>query len=65
MAGNNTPCWIAGIGQFRIKMFDRMIRTLDAMRYIPYLKRNLMSLITLDSKGYMYTIEGKVLKVIK
>ena len=35
------------------------------MRHIPNLKRNLISLSTLDLKGYKYTGEGGLLKVSK
>lgn len=42
-----------------------MVRTLDEMRRIPNLKINLISLGILDSKGYKYTGEGRVLKISK
>ena len=35
------------------------------MRHVPELKRNLISLSTLDSKGYRYTTESKVIKISK
>ncbi|KAF3665269.1 Retrovirus-related Pol polyprotein from transposon TNT 1-94 [Capsicum annuum] len=59
---NNTPCKIDGIGTIRIKMFDGVVRTLGDVRYVPDLKRNLISLSTLDLSGYRYTGEGGVLK---
>lgn len=55
---NNIPCRVAGISWVRINMFDEMVRTLDVVRYILDLKRNLISFSTLDSKGYKYTFEG-------
>ena len=63
--GNNASCKIAGIGMVRIKMFDGVVRTLGDVRHIPDLKRNLISLSTLDSKWYKYTSECGVLKVSK
>ena len=33
------------------------------MRYVPHLKRNVISLSIIDSKGYKYTCEGGVLKI--
>ena len=63
--GNNASCKIAGIGMVRIKMFDGVVRTLGDVRHIPDLKRNLISLSTLDLKGYKYTGEGGFLKVGK
>ena len=46
-------------------MFDGVTRILSDVRHVPDLKRNLISLSTLDSKVYKYTSEGKVLKIIK
>ena len=46
-------------------MFDRVVRTIIYVRYVPELKRNLISLSTLDSKGYKYTAESDVLKISK
>ena len=63
--GNNASCRIAGIGTVRVKMFDGTIRTLGDVRHVPDMKRNLISLSTLDSKGYRYTGEGGVVKVSK
>ena len=46
-------------------MFDGVVRILGDVRYVPNLKRNLISLSTLDEKGYKYTSEGGVLKISK
>ncbi|KAG8475483.1 hypothetical protein CXB51_032327 [Gossypium anomalum] len=58
LMGNNASCKIAGVGTIKVKMFDGVIRKLSDMRHIPELKRNLISLGTLDSKGYRYTAES-------
>lgn len=50
---------------FELKMLDRMVRTLDIVRHVANLKRNLISLTTLYSKGYKFIGEGGVLKVYK
>ena len=63
--GNNASCKVAGVGTIKIKMFDGIVRTLCDVRHVPDLKRNLISLSTLDSKGYRYTGEGGVLKLAK
>ena len=63
--GNNASCKVAGIGTIRIKMFDEVVRTLGNIRHVPNLKRNLISLSTLNAKGYKYTGEGGVLKINK
>ncbi|KAG8490593.1 hypothetical protein CXB51_013752 [Gossypium anomalum] len=60
---NNVPCKIAGIGTIKIKMFDEVVRTLSDIRHVPELKRNLILLSTLDSKGYKYIVESAVLKI--
>ena len=46
-------------------MFNGIVKTLGDIRHVPDLKRNLISLSTLDTKGYRYTSEGKVLKISK
>lgn len=65
MTDNNTPYRITDIDRVRSKMLDGTVRTLDAVRYIPNLRRNIISLSTFGSKGYMYTVEGEILKVIE
>ena len=49
--GNNAPCKTIGIGTVRIRMADRIIRTLTNVRHVPDLKKNLISLGTLDANG--------------
>ena len=49
--GNEAPCKIVGICTVRIKMFDGIIRTLGDVKHVPDLKRNIISLSTLNSKG--------------
>ena len=63
--GNNAPRKIVGIGTVIIKMFDGVVRTLGDVRHVPDLKKNLISLSTLDAKRYKYTGEGGVVKVSK
>ncbi|KAG8487019.1 hypothetical protein CXB51_020709 [Gossypium anomalum] len=58
LMGNNASCKIAGVGTIKVKMFDGVVRTLSDVRHVPELKRNLISLSTLDSKGYRYTAES-------
>ncbi|KAG8482499.1 hypothetical protein CXB51_024054 [Gossypium anomalum] len=57
LMGNNASCKIAGVGTIKVKMFDGVVRTISDVRHVPELKRNLISLSTLDSKGYRYTAE--------
>ena len=65
LMGNNASCKIASVGTIKVKMFDGVVRTLSDVRHIPKLKRNLISLSTLDSKGYKYTAESRVLNISK
>ncbi|KAG8478350.1 hypothetical protein CXB51_028073 [Gossypium anomalum] len=65
LMGNNASCKIAGVETIKVKMFDGVVRTLSDVRHVPELKRNLISLCTLDSKGYRYTAESGVLKISK
>ena len=65
LMGKDAPCKIIGIGSFKIKMYDGVVRTLTEVRHVPELKKNLISLSTLDAKGYRYSGEGGVLKVSK
>ncbi|KAG8473315.1 hypothetical protein CXB51_035399 [Gossypium anomalum] len=46
-------------------MFDGVVRILSDMRHVLELKRNLISLSILNSKGYRYTTESGVLKISK
>ena len=52
LMGNNASYKIVGIGTVKIKMFDGIVTTLNDVRHVLNLKRNLISLSTLDSKGY-------------
>ncbi|KAJ4967885.1 hypothetical protein NE237_014586 [Protea cynaroides] len=65
LVGNNAVCKIVGIGTVRIKCHDGIVRTLTDVRHIPDLKKNLISLSTLDSIGCSYTGGGGALKVYK
>ncbi|PON41343.1 Zinc finger, CCHC-type [Parasponia andersonii] len=65
LLGNNKPCKVAGIGSVRIRMFDGMERILQQVRYVPELKRNLISLGMLDMNGYSFKAEHGSLKVSK
>ena len=65
LMGNNASCKVAGIEIVLIKMFDGVVHTLHDVKHVPNLKRNLISLSTLDAKGYKYTGEGGVLKISK
>jgi Pol polyprotein len=48
-----------------MKMFDGMVRTLSDVRHVPGLKKNLISLGTLDKNGCRISCQGGVMKVIR
>jgi len=63
--GNYAQYKVTGIDTVKIKTHDGVVRILSNVRYVPDLKRNLVSLGTLESKGCKYSTEGGVLKVSK
>ena len=63
--GNNKCCEVKGVKAVRIKMHDRVERVFQQVRYIPGLKRNLISLGTLDINGYSYKASGGVMTVVR
>jgi len=56
-------CHIEGIGTVRIKIFDGTVRELQVVRYIPQLKKNLISVGVLEAQGLRGTLEKGVLKM--
>lgn len=53
------------MSSIRIRMFDGVDRVLQQVRYIPELKRNLISLGILDATGYSFKSENGSLIVCK
>ncbi|KAI5672321.1 hypothetical protein M9H77_12685 [Catharanthus roseus] len=60
--GNNQVCDIKGIGYVFIKVHDGVTRKLTEVRYVPDLRRNLISLGVLDSNGFFYKSENGILR---
>ena len=54
LMGNNASCKLLGIGIVHIKMFDGVVCPLGDVKHVLDLKRNLISLSTIDAKGYKY-----------
>ena len=59
------PCNIEGMGTVRIKMDDGIVRELKEVRYVPQLKRSLISVGTLETLGLVVSIRDGVLKMVK
>ncbi|GJT34379.1 hypothetical protein Tco_0924798 [Tanacetum coccineum] len=59
--GDNRECKIRGISKVRLQLKDGSSFVLHNVRYIPELKRNLISLGTLEKEGYTVKMQsGKV-----
>ena len=56
---------VVGKNTIKIKTHNGVVKTLTGVQHIPNLKRNLISLGTLESQGCRYSAEGGVLKVSK
>ena len=63
--GNDVQCNVIGIGTIKIKTHDDAVRTLSNVHHVPDLKCNLISLGIIESKGFKYSSEGRILKVSK
>ena len=61
---DNQHCKIAGIGSICLKNHDGSTRVLTDVRYIPKLEKNLISLGTLESKGFTIIMQNGILKVV-
>jgi hypothetical protein len=58
-------CKAIGLGTVKIMMFDGIVMILNNVRYVPDLKKNLISLATLDSLGCDYSTKDGVTKIAK
>ena len=61
---DNQPCKVAGIGSISLKNHDGSTRVLTDVQYIPKLEKNLISLGTLELKGFTIILQNGILKVI-
>ena len=65
MIGNDASCRVVETGNIRVKMFDGVIRTLCGVRHVPDLRKNVISLGTLDGNGFSYKSTNGIMKVSK
>ena len=61
--GNDNLCKIAGMGSIKLQNHDGSTRVLKEVRYVPKLKKNLISLGALESKDLAIKMRDGVLKV--
>ena len=63
--GNDDTYKVVGIGSVAIKMHYGIVRTISAVRHVSGLKKNLISLGTLDGLGCRCSCKGGVMKIMK
>ncbi|GKB83596.1 hypothetical protein Tco_0950491 [Tanacetum coccineum] len=64
LLGDNMECKIRGIGKVRVQLKDGSSFVLHNVRYTPELKRNVISLRTLEKEGYIIKLQSGKIKVI-
>ncbi|GFZ17267.1 hypothetical protein Acr_26g0005370 [Actinidia rufa] len=62
---NNTSSRVVGRGSVRFRMADGRSVTLTEIRHVPNLRKNLISIGMLDSKGCSFDASGGILRVSK
>ncbi|KAG8484084.1 hypothetical protein CXB51_023049 [Gossypium anomalum] len=62
--GNDNACKTMGVGTIQLKNHDGSIQVLTDVRYVPRLKKNLISLGVLESKVLTITLRDGLLKVV-
>ena len=65
LMGNDVACKFVGIGIIKIKTFDYVVRTLGEVQHVLEVKKNLISLETLDYNGNCYKSENGLMKESK
>ena len=63
--GNEASCPIIGIGNVRIKMFDRVAGVISNVKHVLDTMKNLISLGVLDDLGYSYSSKDGIMKITK
>jgi len=63
LLGNDYECKVLGVGDVRLRQHDGSHRTLFEVRYVPELKRNLISFGELDRSSLKFKGEGGILKI--
>ena len=65
--GKDKPCAITGICTIKIQLHDGVVRTLNDVKHIPDMRKNLTSLGTLHANGFNYRSDDdrKILRVTK
>lgn len=65
LMANSSVCKAVGIGSIKIRTHAGKIATLNQVRHVPHMTKNLISLSVLDSKGFSFRGEGGELCISK
>lgn len=65
LMGNNASYKVIGMQSVKIKIFNGMVRTLEVVKHVTELRKNLIFLSTLDTGHYSYKSELGALTVKK
>ena len=63
--GDDHSCSMEGVSTIPIRMFDGIVRELTGVRYVPQMKRNLISLGILEASGMVISVRDGDLRMIK
>ncbi|KAK3028454.1 hypothetical protein RJ639_039046 [Escallonia herrerae] len=62
---NDVACKVVGISSIQIRMHDGIVRSLTDVRHILELRKNLISLGTLESNGCSYRAADGIMRIMK
>jgi len=62
--GNDIVCQMLEIYTVWIKMFDGVVKDLTDVSYVPQIKKNIISVGVVESKGLKVTVENGILKIL-
>ena len=63
LMGNSAPCKTVEIGSIQIRKHDEIVRTLTNVHHASELKKNLVFVGVIDSKGFTYCAEGGIMQI--
>ena len=63
--GDDHALEIIGIGTIKIKMFDGTVRTIEEVRHVKILKKNILSMRQIDNIWCKTHVENEIMKIVK
>lgn len=61
--GDGSTCGVKGVGKIKLKLSTGRVCILDDVRYVPSMRKNLISLSRVASNGYVVSIVGGAMEV--